>query len=171
MNRIKQSSLSCTVFLCCAVFLCLAYFSGYRVNLSGSLPHRLYRITPLLEGKTPSRGELVVLDYRKIDNPVISEGMTRRYLTAHPMVKQVGALPGETVLLSGGRFRVDGTDRGSLVVLSADSQGRILGAFPTPYTLKAGEFWLVSHPEKGFDSRYFGPVRRTDITHTATAIF
>ena len=75
----------------------MAYFSGYRVNLSGSLPHRLYRITPLLEGKTPSRRELVVLDYRKIDNPVISEGMTRRYLTAHPMVKQVGALPRETV--------------------------------------------------------------------------
>lgn len=112
-----------------------------------------------------------MLDYRKIDNPVISEGMTRRYLTAHPMVKQVGALPGETVSLSGGRFRVNGRDRGSLTVLSADSQGRILGAFPTPYTLKTGEFWLVSHPEKGFDSRYFGPVRRPDITHTAAAIF
>ena len=104
-------------------------------------------------------------------NPAISEGMTRRYLTAHPMVKQVGALPGETVSLSGGRFRVDGRDMGPLTVLSADSQGRPLGAFPTPYTLKAGEFWLVSHPEKGFDSRYFGPVRRTDITHTAVAIF
>lgn len=110
----------------------MAYFSGYRVNLSGSLPHRLYRITPLLEGKTPSRGELVVLDYRKIDNPVILSGMARRYLTAHPMVKQVGALPGETVSLSGGRFRVDGTDRGSLVVLSADSQGRTLGPFRRP---------------------------------------
>lgn len=171
MNRIRRSSLSCTVFLCCVVLLCIAYFSGYRVNLSGSLPHRLYRIVVLPEGKAPSRGELVVLDYRKIDNPVISEGMTRRYLTAHPMVKQVGALPGETVSLGGGRFRVNGRDRGSLTVLSADSQGRILGAFPTPYTLKTGEFWLVSHPEKGFDSRYFGPVRRTGITHTAAAIF
>ena len=121
MNRIKRSSLSCTVFLCCVVFLCIAYFSGYRINLSGALPLRLYRIAPLLEEETPSRGELVVLDYRKIDNPVILSGMARRYLTAHPMVKQVGALPGETVSLSGGRFRVDGTDRGSLVVLSADS--------------------------------------------------
>lgn len=125
MSGSRRVPLSSAALFCCVVFLCMAYFSGYRVNLSGSLPHRLYRITPLLEGKTPSRGELVVLDYRKIDNPVISEGMTRRYLTAHPMVKQVGALPRETVSLSGGRFRVDGTDRGSLVVLSADSQGRI----------------------------------------------
>ena len=141
MSGSRRVPLSSAALFCCVVFLCMAYFSGYRVNLSGSLPHRLYRITPLLEGKTPSRGELVVLDYRKIDNPVISEGMTRRYLTAHPMVKQVGALPRETVSLSGGRFRVDGTDRGSLVVLSADSQGRILGAFPTPYTLSSSPTW------------------------------
>ena len=171
MDGIRRASLSCTAFLCCVVFLCIAYFSGVRVNLSGSLPHRLYRIAALPKGKTLSRGELVMPDYRKIDNPAISEGMARRYLTAHPMVKQVGALPGETVSLSGGRFRVDGRDMGPLTVLSADSQGRPLGAFPTPYTLKAGEFWLVSHPEKGFDSRYFGPVKRTDITHTAVAIF
>ena len=171
MSRSRRVPLSLTALFCCIVFLRIAYFAGYRVNLSGSLPDRLYRIAALPEGKVLSQGELVVLDYRKIDNPVISEGMARRYLTAHPMVKEVGALPGETVSLSGGRFRVDGTDRGSLVVLSADSQGRTLGAFPTPYTLKAGEFWLVSHPEKGFDSRYFGPVRRLDMTHTAAAIF
>lgn len=171
MSRPRRVPLSLTALFFCVVFLCVAYVAGYRVNLSGSLPHRLYKIAALPEEKALSLGELVVLDYRKIDNPVISEGMTRRYLTAHPMVKQVGALPGETVLLSGGHFRVDGTDRGSLVVLSADSKGRTLGAFPTPYTLKAGEYWLVSHPEKGFDSRYFGPVRRTDITHTATAVF
>ena len=171
MDGIRRAPLSCTAFLCCVVFLCIAYFSGVRVNLSGSLPHRLYRIAVLPEGKALSRGELVMPDYRKIDNPAILEGMARRYLTAHPMVKQVGALPGETVLLRDGHFWVDGTDRGALVVLSADSLGRTLGAFPTPYTLKSGEVWLVSHPEKGFDSRYFGPVRRMDITHTATAIF
>ena len=163
--------LSLTALFCCVVFLCAAYFAGYRVNLSGSLPHRIYKITVLPERKVLSLGELIVLDYKEIDNSVISEGVARHYLTAHPMVKQIGALPGETVSLSGGRFRVDGRDMGPLTVLSADSQGRPLGAFPTPYTLKAGEFWLVSHPEKGFDSRYFGPVRRMDITHTATAIF
>ena len=51
-----------TVFLCCVAFLCIAYFSGIRVNLSGSLPHRLYRIAALPEGKALSRGELVMPD-------------------------------------------------------------------------------------------------------------
>ena len=72
MDGIRRASLSCTAFLCCVVFLCIAYFSGVRVNLSGSLPHRLYRIAALPEGKTLSRGELVMPDYRKIDNPAIT---------------------------------------------------------------------------------------------------
>ena len=72
MDGIRQASLSCTAFLCCGVFLCIAYFSGVRVNFSGSLLHRLYRIAVLPEGKTLSRGELIMPDYRKIDNPAIT---------------------------------------------------------------------------------------------------
>lgn len=72
MDGIRRASLSCTAFLCCVVFLCIAYFSGVRVNLSGSLPHRLYRIAVLPEGKALSRGELVMPDYRKIDNPAFT---------------------------------------------------------------------------------------------------
>ena len=72
MDGIRRAPLSCTAFLCCGVFLCIAYFSGVRVNLSGSLPHRLYRIAVLPEGKALSRGELVMPDYRKIDNPAFT---------------------------------------------------------------------------------------------------
>ena len=51
MDGIRRASLSCTAFLCCVVFLCIAYFSGVRVNLSGYLPHRFYRIAVLSRGK------------------------------------------------------------------------------------------------------------------------
>lgn len=72
MDGIRRAPLSCTAFLCCGVFLRIAYFSGVRVNLSGSRPHRLYRIAVLPEGKALSRGELVMPDYRKIDNPAFT---------------------------------------------------------------------------------------------------
>lgn len=72
MSGSRRVPLSSAALFCCVVFLCIAYFSGVRVNLSGSLPHRLYRIATLPEGKALSRGELVMPDYRKIDNPAFT---------------------------------------------------------------------------------------------------
>ncbi|MDR1483039.1 MAG: hypothetical protein LBI74_10480, partial [Synergistaceae bacterium] len=54
-----------------------------------------------------------------------------------------------------------------ITVASEDSRGGRLFAYPTPIILPPDCYWLVSDPERGFDSRYFGPVRREAITYRA----
>jgi type IV secretory pathway protease TraF len=58
-----------------------------------------------------------------------------------------------------------------MTVASEDSTGAKLSVYPTPVTLPPGSYWLVSDPERGFDSRYFGPIRRNAFTHRARPVF
>jgi len=52
-----------------------------------------------------------------------------------------------------------------ITVASYDSYGGELSEWPTTITLQSGQYWLVSDPERGFDSRYFGPIDRSAFTH------
>jgi type IV secretory pathway protease TraF len=56
-------------------------------------------------------------------------------------------------------------------VASRDSFGWELSAWPTPIILPPCCYWLVSDPERGFDSRYFGPIHRDAFTHRAFPVF
>ena len=112
-----------------------------------------------------------MLEYTEIDSEAIQQGLERKYLTEHPMMKQIGAVSGDTVLLENDHLYINGMDRGRLAVLSADRQGRPMSIYHTPITLQTGQYWLISHPERGFDSRYFGPIDARTITHTARPIF
>jgi type IV secretory pathway protease TraF len=58
-----------------------------------------------------------------------------------------------------------------ITVASEDSRDGRLFAYPTPISLPPGWYWLASDPERGFDSRYFGPLPREAFTHRAEAVF
>ena len=143
---------------------------GYRVNRSSSLPSFVYRITPIGADEPIRRGDAVLIDLSRFPNPVIAEGVRRGYVNLRePMLKKVGAVPGDAVTLSGNSLSVSG-ETARQTVASRDSYGGELSAWPTPVTLRPGEYWLVSDPERGFDSRYFGPVRREAVTHRARPV-
>ncbi len=152
------------------LFLC--HSVGLRLNLSGSLPHRLYRVRFLADAEEIRRGDIVVFDHLKSVNGNLSAAVVRGYLSANtPMLKRVLAVPGDTVELRNNGIAVNGAYAEHCVLLSQDSHGNILSVTPTPLTLREGFYWLSSDPERGFDSRYFGPVGKQDLSHRAFPIF
>ena len=119
-------------------------------------------------------GDIVLIDLSKISNPVIDRGIERGYVTrrgGQPMLKQIGAAPGDTVVLKDGYMSVNGGAAAKMTVASRDSFGGELSSWPTPITLQPDQYWLVSEPERGFDSRYFGPIHRNAFTHRARPVF
>ena len=161
----------CSVLCVIALVLIFLYLQGYRINLTESLPYRILKIKDASD-KPISRWDYVVADYSLMeDNPAIKLALERKYLGRFPMAKQVAAISGDSVFLRDNRLYVNGEDLGSMTVLSADSLGNPLYPFPTPVTLQSGQYWLISNPKRGFDSRYFGWIERKSITHIAYPVF
>jgi conjugative transfer signal peptidase TraF len=147
---------------------------GYRVNRSESLPGHVYRITLPGSGEPLAIGDIVLFDLSKISNPVIDRGIERGYVSRawnQPMLKQIGAIPGDTVVLKDGHMFVNGRAAAKITDASRDSLGGALFPWPTPATLPPDQYWLTSDSERGFDSRYFGPIHRNAFTHKAELVF
>ena len=164
---IKLISFSCVII---SLFAFL-YIQGYRINLSDSLPYWFFKISDS-SNKPISRGDYVVVDYFLIDdNPVFKMAIDRKYIGRVPILKQVGAVSGDTILLKDNILYVNGDYYCNMIINSADSKGNPLFPFPTPITLQTNQYFLVSNPDGGFDSRYFGYVPRFSITHIALPVF
>jgi conjugative transfer signal peptidase TraF len=161
--------------LCLFTFVFVAFHAlGYRVNRSNSLPGSAYRITPLAENEPLVIGDIVLIDLSQISNPVINQGMERGYVSGawnQPMLKRIGAVPGDPVTLKDGYLFLNGEAAAKITVASRDSFGGELSPWPTPVTLRLNQYWLVSESERGFDSRYFGPIHRDAFTHRAKPVF
>lgn len=154
-----------------SVALCVLYDAGYRVNRSASLPGYVYRLTPITVDDKLRRGDCVAINLAELQNPVIQQGVERGYVNLRePMLKRIGALPRDRVVLKSNLLFINNKAL-SINVASADSCGSALSAWPTPLVLPENAYWLVSSPERGFDSRYFGPVERRFFTHRAVIIF
>ncbi|MCL1874898.1 MAG: S26 family signal peptidase [Synergistaceae bacterium] len=161
----------CSILCIIALVLTVLYVQGYRINLTASLPQLIFRFYDV-NVKPVSRGDYVVVDCFLInDNPAIKTAIERKYLSRIPLVKQVGAVSGDLISLLDNRIYINGEDHGPMIVLSEDSEGNPLSPFPTPVTLQTGQFWLVSNPERGYDSRYFGWIDRNCITNLAYPVF
>jgi conjugative transfer signal peptidase TraF len=154
--------------LCFVAFLFVLFYGfGYRVNRSASLPFLVYEITPLGGNERIERGDCVTVNLSQFSNPVITQGVERGYVSLRePMLKRIGAVPGDTVTLEDGFLYVNG-EAARITIASRDSCGGELSAWPTPLTLQSGQYWLTSDSDRGFDSRYFGPVHRNAFSHRA----
>jgi conjugative transfer signal peptidase TraF len=156
-----------------ALVFMLFHALGYWVNRSESLPFLVYKISPLAQSDEIQRGDCVLIGLARLSNPVIRRGMERGYVSGaydQPMLKRIGAVPGDTVVLRDNSLSVNG-DVIPLFIASQDSYGGELAPWPTPVTLTSGQYWFVSDPERGFDSRYFGPIDRSAFTHKAKPVF
>ena len=158
--------------LCFVAFAFILLHSlGYRINRSASLPFLVYQIAPLIQSSAIERGDCVLINLSRLSNPVIAKGVERGYVNLRePMLKEIGAIPGDTVVLVDGFLSVNGEVK-RMPIASHDSSGEELFEWATPIILQAGQYWLVSDPDRGFDSRYFGPINRGAFTHRARAVF
>ena len=111
-----------------------------------------------------ARGELVEAC---LPDAIAKYGMTRGYLTqgncpngSEPVIKIIGAIPGDRVDLSTEQIRVNGVALSASATVSEDSCGREVTTLTRgPHTTGPEEVWLFGlHDIRSWDSRYFGPV-------------
>ena len=132
----------------------------YCVNLSGSLPIGVYRVSR----RTIRRGALVLAC---LPPAVARMARERGYVHggrcpggAAPIGKVVLALAGDTVDVSESGLAVNGRFVIGTKPLRFDSHDRPLSSARTGrYVVRDATLWLVSnHSPQSFDSRYFGAV-------------
>jgi type IV secretory pathway protease TraF len=152
------------LFFCCGlvlIFFAAVYMSGVRINYTSSLPQRLWIIRAIDEDDIVEHGDYALVSRQEIDTSRFGERIRADYFNGSaPLLKQIFALPGDVV----------GEDI-DVVVLSADGKGTLLPFCQLPVKLGDDEYWLSSDRKTGFDSRYFGPVKRKAIIAKAVPIF
>jgi conjugative transfer signal peptidase TraF len=121
-------------------------------NASASAPLGWYLIRPAM---TPRVGDYVLAT---LQAPAAALAAKRGYLPGGvPILKQVGAVAGQHVCITGDAVLIDGTPFGRL--RRNDSNGRALTGWPQCRRLAKGELMLLSTTNPAsFDSRYFGPI-------------
>jgi conjugative transfer signal peptidase TraF len=153
---------------CLLVFLgCLVGgLSGFRINLTPSMPLGLWKRSGGIV-----RGNFVAACIPP-DSEAMQLALQRGYIPSGrcpggiaPVLKQIVAAAGDTIILTDQDVAVNGTRLVNSRTLASDSAGRPLSAFRRgAYHVEPGEYWLISTDRaESFDSRYFGPVPESGI--------
>lgn len=83
------------------------------------------------------------------------------------LLKRVAAVGGDLVCSTDGRVTIPD---GAVGVLVQDQRGAVLKAWTDCRRLEADEVFLLGDAIESFDSRYFGPVARSEIRGVYTAV-
>jgi conjugative transfer signal peptidase TraF len=134
-------------------------------NASASAPLGWYLIRP---ATTPQVGDYVLAT---LPGAAAALAAQRGYLPLGvPILKQVGAVEGQHVCITGDALLVDGAPFGRL--RRSDSHGRSLIGWPQCRRLSNGELMLLSTTNPAsFDSRYFGPVSQSAVRGKAVPLW
>lgn len=134
-------------------------------NASASVPLGLYRVVTTRALRV---GDTVAVR----PSPQLARFMaTRRYVEANvPLLKPIAATEGATVCRVDLRVTING--RTTVSALPRDRVGRPLPVWSGCYRLRPHQLFLIapSHPDS-FDSRYFGPVDRSQILGRAASVW
>lgn len=123
------------------------------INESPSLPRGLY----LRIGAAIELGAVVAVPQPAAVRPYLKRlGVPGDVV----LLKRVAAVGGEPVCAVGGAVRTPGRRASAL---ERDRQGAILPAWRECRMLAPDEVFLLGDTPGSFDSRYFGPVRRSDV--------
>ncbi|MDD3760962.1 MAG: S26 family signal peptidase [Acidithiobacillus sp.] len=139
------------------------------VNDSTCEPLGLYRLTgnpyPLHDG------ELVEVELpNPATHPAVAEGIRYHWFPkGQPWIKQIAALPGQTVKLTWQGVWVNGHYLpNSHVDRRTPGQRHAILHYPFgTYHLKDGQVWLYAPGNYAFDSAYYGPVSESHILQAA----
>ncbi len=134
-------------------------------NASASAPIGLYLVSP---GSDDRRGDMVIA---WVPIRVAALAAARRYIPIDvPLVKHVGAVPGDTVCAIGTAITID--NQTVATRRASDGVGRRMPWWNGCRILHQGDvFLLADHVPASFDGRYFGISSSADIVGTARPIW
>ncbi len=134
-------------------------------NPSDSVPPGWYRIVP---ADALQVGSIVLA---RLPAPAAALAAQRDNLPAGtPLLKRIGAMAPQRVCMDGTSVRID--DVVVTTVMRVDGQGRSLLAWSQCRRLARGELFLLSNTNPAsFDSRYFGPIRVSEVIGSAQSIW
>lgn len=126
-------------------------------NPSDSVPRGWYRIGP---ADSLHVGDIVLA---RLPARAAALAAQRDYLPAGiPLLKRIGAVAPQRVCVDGASVRID--EVAVAAVMRADGRDRPLSAWSQCRRLTHGELFLLSNTNPAsFDSRYFGPIRASDV--------
>ena len=163
VTRLRAPALALALTSLAAFSLCA--WGGVRLNLTGSLPLGLYRLSAAADANLvefcppePISRLSVARQYRNPGNCPDGD---------NPLMKPIVARPGDVVVLSKSGLQVNGKLLRNTAPRSEDSKARPLLHYPFgTYPVSSGTIWVASsyHP-LSFDSRYFGPIPTTIVRH------
>jgi conjugative transfer signal peptidase TraF len=141
-----------------------AYFGGLRIVNSESVPMGVYATEDVTTSRV-ARGAYACLPATSPLAPnalrsAVWSGLVPQSWKREPLLKRVVAVAGDRLTYKRGvGVLVNGEVLADSVALELDSYGNPLPHANYPVVLGQGEVWLSSEHARGFDSRYFGPVR------------
>lgn len=143
-------------------------------NFTPSMPLGIYRLTPLPKSGV-ERGGLVAVC---VPPTAAKLGRRRGYLAAgrcptatEALLKVVGAVAGDSIVVSADGVAVNGCLLPHSRALSRDAAGRRLSPWPHVHLqLRRGELWLYAANDRSWDSRYWGPTPVEDVLARAVQL-
>jgi conjugative transfer signal peptidase TraF len=171
VSRYAKAFLGAVVVL--AALVGLGALLGLRLNLTESLPRGVYRTVR----EAPRRGSIVVVC---VPLEAAELALERGYLGpgscpggVRGLGKIVLATHGDTVAHRKGGISINQGPIANSRTLARDSHQRAMPHHPWgDYVLEARELWLFSpYRPNSYDSRYFGPVRASDIVTVLTPLW
>lgn len=132
-------------------------------NASASAPIGLYR---LHHDAPPAIGDMVAI----MPPPALARLMAERHYlpVGTPLLKHVGALPGQNVCRRGASVTIDG--KPVAIALPHDRRGGPLPVWHGCRTIGVGTLFLLNAPADSFDSRYFGALPASGLLGLAIPI-
>ena len=134
-------------------------------NITASVPTGLYLVSDEYVLRT---GDRVAVE----PSPTMRNFMVARgYLASGvPLLKQIAAVPGDTVCRTGYAIDINGDHAG--FARETDSLGRLMPAWQDCHVLGGNEIFVMSPAvPDSFDSRYFGPLPRARVTGRAIPLW
>lgn len=166
-NRFKTVAvLSGSVFLSVLITACLLYKSGFRYNMTASLPLGIWKID-----KTFTHIERDDYVWFMPPKEISAFAAERGYLKNDtiPMLKLVHGLPGDTYSFFDDVVSINNTVIENAKRRQVDSKGRPMTQIEGGIVPEGQLFVLTPHSHS-FDSRYFGPIPMANIIGTAQPV-